>query len=232
MVLRRLLVVCSIATLVSPALAESPDQVPPGDAQETMPEPPPKAVCIDDQDEPRRAVEAAFLELQNIHRTRVAGPAGQKLIELRVNALLDRLVGFDVFVDIALGDAWDAALADQKLAWRTTLRETLRRRYLHKLGSPLRAKGDIKTVVMRCDKAEVSLHISDRKGKHAQDVRLQLVASRVDSTTVWHAFDVAVDGVSLLETWRSRFRRIYADGGVSAIDQHMRGLAERYTHPD
>ncbi len=223
MSLRRWLVLCASTALVGPAFAEAPAPTP---------QPPIEVACVLDQDAPRRAVEAAFAELQTIHRSRVAGPAGQKLIDSRVNALLDRLVGFDLFVDLALGDAWDAALAEQKVAWRTTLRETLRRRYLRKLGSPLMAKVDVKAVVIRCDKAEVRLNIADRKGKHAQDVQLQLVASRVDTTTVWHAFDVAVDGVSLLETWRSRFRRIYADGGVSAIDEHMRGLAERYTKPE
>ncbi|HRE92387.1 MAG TPA: hypothetical protein PK095_24945, partial [Myxococcota bacterium] len=43
----------------------------------------------------------------------------------------------------------------------------------------------------------------------------------------WRAFDVSVDGASLLEMWKGRFRRIFADGGVAAIEEHLRQLAER-----
>jgi len=225
------------------ACANGPASAQPTPAEQVI-APPLPSPCSDDASAPRREVEAAFAELQQIHRTRVAGPAGQKLLESRVNALLERLVGFDLFVDLALGDAWDSALPEQKLSWRETLADTLRRRYLRKLGSPLAAGVDIKTVVLRCDRAEVALHIVDRKGGHPQDVLLQLVATRVAGSLpvtpgdpvvpapvpeiAWHAFDVAVDGVSLLETWKSRFRRIYADGGVAAIDHHMRGLRDRY----
>ena len=209
--------------------------------------PPPPVPCIENASAPRHEVEAAFAELQRIHRSRIAGPAGQQLIESRVNALLERLVGFDLFIDLVLGDAWEIALPEQRLSWRTALADTLRRRYLNKLGSPLAASVDIQGVVMHCDRAVVSIHISDRKGKHPQDVLLHLVATRVVPAPTppedvlnpppadpprpvieWRAFDVAVDGVSLLETWKSRFRRIYEDGGVAAIDYHMRGLADRY----
>jgi ABC-type transporter MlaC component len=205
-------------------------------ADEPVPvEPPPPPACTSDPAEPRDEVAAAFMELQQIHRARVPGPAGQRLLEHKIDELLERLVGFDVFVDLVLGDAWDRADEAQKKAWRDALEATLRLRYLKKLGSPLAARMTIQDVQLQCDKATVRLHILDRHEKK-QEVVLQLARLRLAPdplapevvALVWRAFDVAVDGVSLLETWRSRFRRIYEDGGVAAIDYHMRGLRQRY----
>lgn len=220
---------CHPAWLILAALVLGPTPAGSEDGTDEVPSPV-EVRCVDDASTARSEVERAFAELQQIHRHRVPGPSGARLLERRVNELLDRLVGFDQFVDLVLGDAWDKAEADQKRDWRAILKQTLRRRYLKKLGSPLTARLEIKGVQLRCDKAKVGLVISDRDGGNPRDVELQLLATFEGETprTLWLAYDVAVDEVSLLETWRSRFRRIYADGGVAAIDHHMRGLRERY----
>jgi ABC-type transporter MlaC component len=192
------------------------------------PAPPAEVVCVEDAALPRLATDDAFAELQRIHRNRVPGPSGQPLLEARIDTLLERFVAFDRFIDLALGDAWDRAEGPRRESWREILRETLRRRYLKKLGSPLKARIEVRHVLLQCDHAKVALEITDRQGKHRQDVELELVVATGAEEPGWRAYDVSVDGVSLLETWRSRFRRIYADGGVAAIDHHMRGLRERY----
>jgi len=207
--------------------ARAEDVVEPPDAGVDAPAPV-EVVCIEEPSSARLEVESAFSELQRIHRGRVPGPSGQRLLEGRVDALLERLVAFDLFVDLVLGEAWDEALEDQRRSWRQTLEETLRRRYLDKLGSPLSSHIEMKGVVLRCNRAEVLFVVVSRRGEHRQDVVLELDGVVLDGKPRWRAFDVAVDGVSLLETWRSRFRRIYADGGLAAIDYHMRGLRERY----
>ena len=221
-----LVVVCTIhgGGALAEDVVEPPDA---GDAETEVP-PPVEVVCVEQPASARMEVEAAFVELQHIHRNRVPGPSGQRLLEARVFELLERRVAFDRFVDLALGEAWDQASEEQKKAWRETLEDTLRRRYLKKLGSPLSAHLEMKGVVLRCTRAEVMFVVVSRRGAHRQDVVLELEAATSEGVVRWRAFDVAVDGVSLLETWKSRFRRIFADGGVAAIDYHMRGLRERY----
>lgn len=219
--------VALLAVLVAGGVGHAEDVVEPPDAGPDAPAPA-TPVCIEEPSSARREVQAAFEELQRIHRNRVPGPSGQRLLEGRVDELLERLVAFDVFVDLVLGEAWEEALAEQRAAWRETLEETLRRRYLKKLGSPLSSHIEMKGVVLRCNRAEVIFVVVSRRGEHRQEVTLELDGVMVDGEPRWRAFDVAVDGVSLLETWKSRFRRIYADGGVAAIDYHMRGLRERY----
>jgi len=190
--------------------------------------PPPEVVCVDDARSVRSQVEAAFAEIQRIYRTRVAGPAGQRLLETRIDELFERIVDFERFVVLALGAAWERADASQREPWRSTLRATLQQRYLRQLGAPLAAQLMITRVLLRCDQAEVTLVLTDRRRGQHQDVVLELVAVLGEAGVAWRAFDVAVDGVSLLEGWKGRLRRLYEDGGVAAIDQHLRGLRARY----
>lgn len=235
--LRWLRLLAALTVAGAPLSARAEDVV--GDGDEVSvpapPPPPPEPICLEDGKTAKSEVELAFAELVRIHRNRVSGPAGERVLEARVNELLERLVDFDQFVDLALGDAWDAAEDDQKRDWRETLEETLRRRYLKKLGSPLASRMQVKSVSLSCDKAEVALLITDKQGGRPQDVVLELIGTPPQTEggrPSWQAFDVAVDGVSLLETWRGRFRRIYADGGIAAIDHHMRGLRDRYGRPN
>lgn len=217
MVSRALIIAAALVLAPPPALAA--DGAPPAGPSQPR--------CVDDPASPRNEITAAFAELQKIHRGRVPGPSGQRIVDLRVRGLLERLVGLDLFAGLALGDAWTKAEDVQRASWRDTLRETLQRRYLKRLGSPLLAEIEFGAVELRCDKARVAFTLRDRHDKK-MDVVLDLAATVTDGAVTWAAFDVSVDGVSLLETWRSRFRRIYEEGGVAAVDYHMRGLRERF----
>lgn len=225
------------ALLCGLALSTAPTQT---RADSPPPEPVPVKTCAPDATGASLAIELAFAELQRLHRGRVPGPNGQALIAQRTDKLLARFVHFTRFVDDALGDAWDQA-PDRRAAWEDAISEFLKRRYLDRLGSPLGAKIDIAQVTHQCDEARVSVRVHAPAGRKKTDVelRLVLVAPRTpDDPTVappppdfgpsrWRAFDVSVDGASLLEMWKGRFRRIFADGGVAAIEEHLRQLAQR-----
>lgn len=186
----------------------------------------------------RRAIDEALVELQKIHRVRVPGPSGQVVLDRKLDELLGRFVRFEHFADLALGDAWDAAPPEQRLGWSETLRFTLERRYLRRLGSPLDAVVQVAQSEIRCDdndlaRARIRIDLGSRRAKGRQEVVLQLAQSRrAEDAAVWQAFDVSVDGVSLLENWRGQFRRIYAEGGLAAVDHHIRVMRERSQRGD
>lgn len=208
------------------------------DAPPPEPAPAPK-ICAPDASGATLAIELAFAELQRLHRGRIPGPNGQALIAQRTDKLLARFVHFTRFVDDALGDAWEQA-PDRRSDWESSISDFLKRRYLDRLGSPLGAKIDIGQVTHQCDEARVSLQVLSPHGKKKTDVELRLVLVAPRPTddpsssppadfgpARWRAFDVSVDGASLLEMWKGRFRRIFADGGVAAIEEHLRQLAQR-----
>jgi ABC-type transporter MlaC component len=209
---------------------------------ETPPTPvEPVAVCAPDGTGARLAVELAFAELMRLHRGRVPGPTGQQVIGLRLERLLERFVRFERFVDDALGEAWNSA-PDRRHDWQTTISAYMQRRYLDRLGSPIGARLEIVSVRHDCDEARLRMVVHSARGRKKSDVELRMVldlprpAAPSDpappdtdpfGSASWRAFDVSVDGVSLLETWKGRFRRIFADGGVAAIDEHLRNLGTR-----
>jgi ABC-type transporter MlaC component len=221
---------CGLAGLVTLTLLSGPPVL----AQPATPE----VVCAPDATGARLAIELAFAELQRLHRARVPGPTGQSLVAQRTDKLLARFVHFSRFVDDALGDAWNEA-PERRRDWESTISEFLKRRYLDRLGSPLGARIVFGPLVHDCDEAKVSLQVQSPGGKKKTDVLLRLVLEaprqETDAPAVppdfgparWRAFDVAVDGASLLELWKGRFRRVYADGGVAAIEEHLRNLAQR-----
>ena len=82
-----------------------------------------------------------------------------------------------------------------------------------------------------------------RRGARAGEVRATLHHKKTDElkqvsfalvwrTGSWRLYDVEVDGTSLLQTWRGRFRRIFREGGVGALDEQMVGLSKRYPCPE
>jgi ABC-type transporter MlaC component len=207
----------------------------------------PAKVCAPDASGARLAVELAFAELVRLHRGRVPGPSGQDVLNRLLDRLLERFVRFERFVDDALGEAWDSA-PERRRDWQESIANYLRQRYLDRLGSPVGARIEVKSVRHQCDEARVAMVVHGPGGSRRKtDVELRLVVdpphpsmNEVSSgeqertrpepfgPMSWRSFDVSVDGVSLLETWKSRFRRIYADGGVAAIDEHLRNLSNRY----
>lgn len=200
----------------------------------------PEVVCAPDPSGAKLAVELAFAELQRLHRARVPGPTGQSLIAQRTDKLLARFVHFTRFVDDALGEAWNEA-PERRHEWESTISDFLKRRYLDRLGSPLGSRIAVGKVAHDCDEARVSIKVVGPDGRKSTDVeiRMVLVAARLgdeqEATSAvadfgpsrWRAFDVSVDGASLLELWKGRFRRVFADGGVAAIEEHLRNLSQR-----
>lgn len=182
--------------------------------------------CAPDVESASRAVTLAFGDLVDIHQRRIPGPSGQRVLDDKVDALLDRVVDLDRFSATALAPVWSALDPAQQRAWQDNLLIGLRGHYLRRLtddASPVGQHLDVARAEVACDRATVELTLARREGRDHTDVALRMLWTGAR----WRAFDVSVDGVSLLETWKSRVRQIYRDGGLTAVDAHLRDLAER-----
>ncbi|MCC6623151.1 MAG: ABC transporter substrate-binding protein [Deltaproteobacteria bacterium] len=211
--MRPLLVVLGLA-FVLPARAETP----------------PRREACGPPDGAALAIKLAFSDLVNIHRARVPGPGGQRILDERVEELLRKTVDLERFAAMTLTPMWDGLDADKRAAWAADLLAGLRGLYLRRLTgdrSPIGQRLDVLHSHAECDEAKVDLTVGPRVGRRRTEVLLRMTWTGL----AWRAWDATVDGVSLLETWRNRFRLLYRDGGVAAVDEHLHELAERYRQP-
>ncbi|TNF28031.1 MAG: ABC transporter substrate-binding protein [Deltaproteobacteria bacterium] len=180
--------------------------------------------CVLDHDSASRAVTDAYADLARVYRTRIPGPTGETLLHRRIDALLRRLVDVDAFCRHVLRDIWRVASPEQRDEWRDALDHMLRNRYLRGFEGPHQHLIEILRSVVSCHTATVRVALSGPNGGQPRVVDVELGHDQGE----WRVFDVTLDGVSLVRTWRSRFLRIYRDGGVDAVDAQMRLLGERY----
>lgn len=188
-----------------------------------------QAPCVLDHDSASRAVTDAYRDLARVYRTRVPGPSGQALLRRRLDALLGRLVDVDAFCQQVLRSVWSDATPEQRMDWRVAMDHMLRNRYLRGFEGPHQNAIAIRRSDVSCRTATVRVALTQPGARDSRAVDVELSHDGGE----WRVFDVTLDGVSLVRTWRSRFLRIYKDGGVAAVDAQMRLLGERYrTNPD
>lgn len=220
----RIATLLALATL-APATARAAPPAGEPDAGEADTAPAPEPVrCATDAASPRLAVEAAYAEFARLYRARLPGPRGQTILETRLDALVDRLIDVEAFARAVLAGAWNAGTTEQRAQWQRDLDQMLRRRYLKGLEDPHLNPIDVLRSDVSCDRASVRVRLGAPSTRSDRVVELDLIYREPE----WRVYNVTVDGVSLIRTWRSRLRRVFADGGVDALDRQLRLLAERY----
>lgn len=183
-----------------------------------------RTACVLDPATVRAAVTGAYEELQRIHRTALPGPRGRTLTDQRVAALVERSIHIETFVERVLRQIWRRASPEQRQRWRAALAQTLRRRYLRGIDAPTRHELEVLRADVSCPTASVRIRLTDTRSRDERVIDMELI----DADGGWRVYDVSIDGASLVRTWRSRFNRIYEDGGLAAVDAELAGLAERY----
>ncbi|MEZ4267273.1 MAG: ABC transporter substrate-binding protein [Myxococcota bacterium] len=186
--------------------------------------PQPAAICVEDPELARQAIEDLFRRLGEAYATDLPGPAGEALREKRAESVARSIVDVDAFAQGVLGDAWKAADPVTRDRWRQSLQVLLERRYIERLQDPRHHRLEVGRAALSCDRASVVATLV-----RARDGAEKALAFRlVHRESGWGAWDVSVDGVSLAATYRSRFARIQRDGGAAEVDRYLTETARRY----
>ena len=122
---------------------------------------------------------------------------------------------FNVMSQFVLGEQWRAAEKEKRAAFVAQFRKLLVRTYAAALleysdqsisySAPVPQPANGRTAVVRQD-------ISQPSG-----TAMPVVYRLHNKTGTWKVFDVAVDGVSLVRTYRSSFTSILKEGGIDKL---------------
>ncbi len=186
-------------------------------------------VCAPSVQGARDTVLRRFRELADAYEDVLPGPRGQALLQRELDRIIDASVDVGAFARWSLRVAWDQVDADTRARWGEALRLMLRARYRRRLQDPRTQRLEIQRTALDCERATVWTRTIDRRGRASSRVVVfRLVFHPEAGADAWRVYDVAVDGTSLLATYRGRFVKVYREGGVSALDRHLRSVAARY----
>ncbi len=186
-----------------------------------------KRSCPEDPQGPAKAAQHAYRQLVREYADTLPGPGGKTHRERRVEEIIGQSLDVRSFSRRTLARAWEKASPEQRAAWTGTLGTMLHRKYRSRLKAPHRHRLITGQVTIKCRDATVVGRLvrsgaPRSRGGNAVALRMS------HDVSGWRIYDVAIDGTSLLATWRHRFRRFYRAGGLRSVQAQLAKLARRY----
>jgi len=175
---------------------------------------------------PRDAVEAAVARFMNIIQTgRSDGAAltADRLVAIR--EIVREMFDFDEISRRALSRHWQALQTDEQAEFVTLFRDLLERAYLTQVeaagGQQITFLGES---IDGGGSATVRSKVASRYGAETPlDYRLHLIDGR------WRIYDVVVQGVSFIASYRSQFDRVIRAESYSSLRERLQKKAAETT---
>lgn len=148
----------------------------------------------------------------------------QKALKLAEEKVLP-LIDFEEATRLAVGRAWREASKEQKDKLTTEFRRMLVRTYSSAISAYEGQTIKVQPVHMKAGDTDVTVHNQYiRPG--GKPVQLDYQMRKTDSG--WKIYDIVVEGVSLVLTYRSEFDAVVKQQGVDGL---IKRLAEKNTPP-
>jgi phospholipid transport system substrate-binding protein len=139
---------------------------------------------------------------------------GQRQVEIR--RVTEELFDFHEMSRRMLGAHWQEGSIPQQEEFVQLFTEMLERMYLTNIASMPLATVKFEGELISGDYARVSSRIAGRRGDTSVEYRL------VDHGGQWAVYDIAVEGVSLVSSYRSQFNSILRNASFAALLERMR----------
>jgi len=161
------------------------------------------------------AVQERPLEIVKSSFARVMEAEGkQRQVEIR--RVTEQLFDFHEMSRRLLGAHWQEGSASQQEEFIELFAEMLERMYLTSIASIPRAAIQFEGELIAGDYARVSSRIAGRRGDTSVEYRL------VDHDGQWAVYDIAVEGVSLVSSYRSQFTSILRNSSFVSLLERLR----------
>ena len=169
----------------------------------------------------RRAAPPQPLDVVRSSVTRVLAAAGGGQQRVEARRLAEELFDFDEMCRRMLADHWQEGSSYQQGEFVRLFRELLERSYLSGLRSVPPAAITFLGETVNGSYAQVTSRIAtSRFGETSVDYRL------VDHDGRWAVYDVVLDGVSLVSSYRSQFTSILRTSSFAQLLEKLRSREE------
>ena len=138
----------------------------------------------------------------------------QRQVEIR--RVTEELVDFHEMSRRILGARWQEGSASQQEEFVQLLAEMLERMYLTNIASMPLAAVKFEGELIAGDYARVSSRIAGRRGDTSVEYRL------VDHAGQWVVYDIAIEGVGLVSSYRSQFTSILRNSSFASLLERLR----------
>ena len=166
----------------------------------------------------KRTINEVLAELQ---KPELKQSGARNAVLTRVERIIDRLFSFEELSARTVGANWKKFSPDQKKRFIDAFTTLLRETYLEKLDG---YNGETVTYVSETasksgDKVEISTTVNI-KGKPVP------VAYRMLKKSQWEVYDVIIEGVSMVQNYRSQFQQLLVSGDAEKLIEQVRVKAE------
>lgn len=156
--------------------------------------------------------------LEVINQDKRSSDAGQKKLLEFIDAKVLPHFDFERMTKLAVGRAWRTATPEQKKALVTEFRTLLVRTYSKAFTLYKDISVETKSVTVQANADEVTVKtVINRPGAPALPVNYEM--EKTDSG--WKAFDVSVEGISLVATHRGSFTEKVQQSGIDGLIQSL-----------
>ena len=150
--------------------------------------------------------------LAELKKPELKNPATQRQVLAKVETIILRLFDFGELSMRTVGPAWKTFTDDQKTRFQTAFEDLLRETYLEKLngynGETVNYQGE--TVSSDGKRVEIQTSV-DIRGKAV------LVAYRMLKKDDWVVYDILIEGVSMVQNYRSQFQDLLNKGDAEGL---------------
>jgi len=161
------------------------------------------------------AGRARPLELVKSSFARVMEAEGKQR-QVEIHRVTEQLFDFHEMSRRLLGAHWQEGSASQQEEFIELFAEMLERMYLTSIARIPRAAIQFEGELIAGDYARVSSRIAGRRGDTSVEYRL------VDHDGQWAVYDIAVEGVSLVSSYRSQFTSILRNSSFASLLERLR----------
>lgn len=159
--------------------------------------------------------------LAELSKPELKNPATRDAVLNRVEAIINTMFSFDQLSMRTVGPKWKEFTPDQKKRFTEAFEDLLRERYLKNLdgynGETVSYLSEVSST--KGDKVEIKTSVNI-KGKAVP------VDYRMLKTGKWVVYDVVIEGVSMVQNYRSQFQSVLAKGDAESLINQVRAKAE------